>query len=150
MGWEVSKCQLWLSDYKKQSVPMITGQPSSPTWSPGLGGEPTTAASHNTLSQGKKRFAITTFVVFKIQRGKQVTCWKGLPTLMVEIYLLRVASYVIFLTTLYNIIFWWWSYMCEWNMSVKQTFFSKLLNLSPQTLMSWNGLANAHYVGCLT
>jgi hypothetical protein len=49
---------------------MITGQPSSPTWSPGLGGEPTTVASHNTLSQGKKRFAITTFVGFLKFKGE--------------------------------------------------------------------------------
>jgi hypothetical protein len=56
MGWEVSKCP-------------YDNRPTK-TWSPGLGGEPTTAASHNTLSQGKKRFAIATFVVFLNSKEK--------------------------------------------------------------------------------
>ncbi len=52
-----------------------------------------------------------------------------------------VADYVIFLPTLYDIIFWLWSYTCK--ISVEHEFFFKLLNLPPQTRMLLNGLAIA-------
>jgi hypothetical protein len=65
-----------------------------------------------------------------------------------------VADCDIFLTTLYDIIFWWWSYthnydqnLC-WRWILFQEF--KIMNLPPQTLMPWNGLALAYYVGCIS
>jgi hypothetical protein len=36
------------------------------------------------------------------------------------------------------------------NVSVEYEFRVKVFNLSPQTLMPWNGLTLAHYVGCNT
>jgi hypothetical protein len=35
------------------------------------------------------------------------------------------------------------------KMCVEDEFF-KIVNVPPWTLMSWNGLALAHYVGCVT
>jgi hypothetical protein len=62
----------------------------------------------------------------------------------------RVADYVIFLSTLYDIIFQWCSqtWYSHQNVSVEQDFyFFKSLNLLPWILMPWNGLILAHYVG---
>jgi len=61
-----------------------------------------------------------------------------------------VADYVIFLTTLYGIIFHWCSqtWHSHQNVSLEQDFyFFKSLNLRPWILMPWNGLILAHYVG---
>jgi hypothetical protein len=63
-----------------------------------------------------------------------------------------VADYVIFLTTLYAIIFpvmILHTHNRDQNLSVEHGFFLELLNLPPQPLMSWTGNALAHYVGCV-
>jgi hypothetical protein len=90
--------------------------------------------------------------------------WLSLPVIVsltetqynVQCMILRsgVADCDIFLATLYDIIFWWWSYthnydqnLC-WRWILFQEF--KTLNLPPQTLMPWNGLALAYYVGCIS
>jgi hypothetical protein len=60
------------------------------------------------------------------------------------------ADSIIFLTTLYDIIFWWWSYnhfVIGTKVSVGDEFFlKKLLNLPPLALMSWSGFTLAHYI----
>jgi hypothetical protein len=63
-----------------------------------------------------------------------------------------VAEYVIFFTTLYDIIFLWWSYTHnnDQNVSVEHDSKERLLNFPPKTLMSWNDLPHAHYVGSVT
>jgi len=56
----------------------------------------------------------------------------------------EMADYVIFLTTLYEIIFLWWSYPCNSDQDACWTWIlSKVLNLLPHFLMSWNDLALA-------
>jgi hypothetical protein len=74
-------------------------------------------------------------------------CGSAVPSLLRSGF----ADLVNFLTTLYDMIFWWWSYTCNsgQNVSIEHEFSFKALNLSLQTLMPWNSLTPAHYVGCV-
>jgi hypothetical protein len=60
------------------------------------------------------------------------------------------ADYVILKITLYDINFHWWfdhTLVIVSKISLLNIIFEKLLNLPPQTLMSWNGLARVDYAG---
>ncbi len=62
-----------------------------------------------------------------------------------------VADYVNFLTTLYDVIFQWWSYTsCNGDQNFCGTsIFKKYHWFCQPTLMSWNDLTLACYVGCI-
>jgi hypothetical protein len=77
--------------------------------------------------------------------------WPACPKHKIVTLRSGTADYVIFLTTFYCIIFWWWSCTCnsDQNVSIEHDFKKKLSNLPPQTLISRNGLALAHYVVCV-
>jgi hypothetical protein len=62
-----------------------------------------------------------------------------------------VADYVIFLSHS-DIIFWWLWSICSSDQNLVEHDFSQKekKNLPPQTLMSCNPVALAHYVGCIT
>ncbi len=62
------------------------------------------------------------------------------------------ADYAIFLTTSYDIIFQWWSYIhnSDPDVSVERVFFFESLNLPPQTFNVKKWPHPADYVGCVT
>jgi hypothetical protein len=80
------------------------------------------------------------------------TCQRKLLYLVKSHFSLRsaVADYAIFLMTLYDIIFQWWSYTHNSQNVCWTWFFFKIIeSIIPTTLMSWNSLTRACYVGCI-